>query len=208
MGGNSRPSRGVVSKLSTAALAVAALLTGTQAPAQGPVAQMVETAKATADLPASEKKKTAPQLVLQPSNKMVNQLGHGSHASHSSHVSGSGGGGGSGIDPTPAPAPAPRSPAPAPTPAPYNPPASQEPPKPARQPASRPSTQPAVQYPFLVHLKDGRAVECDIETDGDYMILKKRAGTLRVLKTDIKQIEPRTVASSQPSAPPTTQRSS
>src|SRR5580704_4121788 len=72
------------------ALAVAALLANSSAPAQSNLGQIVDRAKQSLNQSTS---KATPPLVIRPSSSVI-QLGHASHASHTSHYSSSTGGGG------------------------------------------------------------------------------------------------------------------
>jgi hypothetical protein len=183
------------------ALAVAALLANSSAPAQSTLGAIVEQAK---QLSSQSTAKATPPLVIGPSSNAI-QFDHASHASHSSHYSSSTGGGddttgndnpgGGGSQNNPAPQP-PATPAPSPA----SPP----------QPVETPKEQPDTWYPFIVDMNDGREIRCDVQEDGDYYDLIKKSYTIRVLKTDVKSFErvaqPTTQPTTDPSAaPPTTQ---
>jgi hypothetical protein len=64
-------------------------------------------------------------------------------------------------------------------------------------------------YPFTVHLRDQRVIICDVHTDGDYVVLAKRVGSVRVHKNEIVKIvrnlpAPATRPATQPVTQPTT----
>lgn len=186
------------------ALAVAVLLANSSVPAQSNLGAMVERAK---QISGQSTAQTTPPLVIGPSSSVIqlDHASHASHASHSSHYSSStgggddstGGDGSSGGDSqnnptTPPPAPSP--------PPPTTPPA----------PVGTPEWQPDTSYPYIVDMLDGREIRCDVKEDGDYYNLIKRAGIIRVLKTDVKSIQAVPQAATQPSTepsaqPPTTQ---
>jgi hypothetical protein len=208
MGQEDRPKQGektAKAKISAAALAIAALLSQSSAPASTSVHNLIEQAKQQVVAAAPSAVRPAPPpLVLKPSNAPNELRGghrshsshssHRSHSSHSSHYSGTGGiGGGGGITP-------PSRTPPPPSPPPYQPPVRNDPPPPSQPPARKeppaqsPPAKPPVQaeetiYPFIVTLKDRRVIECDVQTDGDHMLLVKKGGSIRVLKTDVDRID-------------------
>jgi len=67
-------------------------------------------------------------------------------------------------------------------------------------PASTPV--PDTAYPFLVYLKDGRQVRCDVQADGTEFLLVKKAGTIRVTKNEVDRIERVVVPTTRPTTQP------
>jgi hypothetical protein len=182
--------------LNAVALAVASLLASSSAPAQSSLQAIVEQAKLTT---TQATPKTTPPLVIQPSSSPIqlDHSSHASHASHSSHYSSSTDGGGDGDTPSGGDNSGSGSSQDNPPPAsPPSPPAS-------TQPVGAPEWIPDTSYPYTVDLDDGREIRCDIKDDGDYYDLVKRAGTIRVLKTDVTAIH-RNVPTTKPTTEPST----
>jgi hypothetical protein len=181
--------------LSTVALAVAALLANSSAPAQSSLGETVGRAKQTSIHPSA---KCTPPLIIQPSASVI-QLGHSSHASHASHYSSSAGSGGDApAGDTPGGGASQDNPPPAP-------PAT--PPPPPQKPVGSPEWVPDTSYPYIVDMNDGREIRCDVQDDGDYYNLVKRAGKIRVLKTDVKSIQRSGGPATQPTTQPTSEPS-
>lgn len=176
------------------ALAVAALLASSSAPTQSALGEIVERAK---QISIQSTARATPPLVIRPSSTVI-QLGHSSHASHASHSShyssSASGGGDAPAGDTPTGGDSQDNPTPPPPP----PPPASPPPK----PIGAPEWQPDTSYPYIVDMNDGREIRCDLQEDGDYYNLIKKAGVIRVLKTDVKSIQRVAQATTQPTTDP------
>ena len=211
------------SRLSAAALAAAALLANSTAPAQSPIGDLIRRSQEQAEIAITSSPTTPAPLVLQPAHDTPSLIGYGhrshsshsshaSHSSHSSHYSSAGSSGGSGgYVPPPSQTPPPKKKAPPPSqnqPDPSPPPTREQPPReqpprdvaPSDQPpTTRPAQVEETKYPYTVYMKDSRTIECDVKGDGDHYLLVKKAGTLRVLKSDVARIEKNVNATTRPS---------
>jgi hypothetical protein len=85
---------------------------------------------------------------------------------------------------------------------------TEQPPDP---PIGAPTDPSDTSYPYIVYMDDHRIIKCDVQEDGDYYNLVKKAGTIRVAKTDVEKIQRSDdPATTQPSGSddPTTQPAS